>query len=367
MNSRKKIRIAIIGLGNCASSLIQGIEYYRKRPNEINGLTLRAIHGWDISDIEVVAAFDIDQRKIGKSLKDAIFSPPNVATIFEPEIPDNGLKVMASPLLDGMPSHMYSLPEEQRFQPAENLDRIGISDVVACLQSVKPDFLICYLPVGASSAVSFYAECALEAGVSFINAVPVFIASNQKWIKRFQKRNLIVVGDDIKSQFGSTILHRVLVNTVERRGITLNNTYQLNAGGNTDFLNMLDNSRVITKRKSKVQSVQSQVQSTTCLVHAGPSDYVPHLKDNKVAYINIKGSGFGNLPIEIDVKLSVEDSTNSAGVMVDVIRAAYIEKLQGAKGCLKKLSAYGFKSPIQQYTDHDLLVWFQDWTKHGTN
>ena len=364
MTKENQIKIAIAGIGNCASSLIQGITYYRNRPDEITGLTERVIKGWDVSDIEIVAAYDVDKRKVGRPLSEAIFSNPNVTTFFEKEILDNGTVVLPAPLFDGFPNHMKDFPPEKRFCPLDNLDKISKRDIIDSLVKAKPDFLLCYLPVGAVSAVEFFADCALFANVSFINAMPVFIASNRNWINKFKEKKLLILGDDIKSQIGSTIIHRIIVNAFHSRGVQLNNTYQLNIGGNTDFMNMLDRSRTKFKVESKINSVRSQCKVKTNNIHAGPAEYIPYLKDKKVAHININGSGFGNLSIDMDLKLTVEDSSNSAGVMIDLIRMAKVELDQGKSGALEKLSAYGFKSPIKQFPDGVLFEWFQEWLQY---
>jgi myo-inositol-1-phosphate synthase len=357
----KKIKIAIVGVGNCASALIQGITYYTKDKELTNGLLHRKIGGYDVSDIECVAAFDIDERKVGKPLSEAIFSKPNNTVVFEPNIDGFNAKVEMGPIMDGSPKHMEKFDPELRFVPSQKES----VDVVKILKETKPDFLICYLPVGSVKAVEYYANCALEAGISFINAMPVFIASNQEWVNKFKEKGLLTIGDDIKSQVGATITHRVLTNVFNERGAVIDNTYQMNIAGNTDFMNMLDKNRLKLKWESKIESVKSQYTKKLENIYAGPAEYIPYLKDNKLAYINFHGRGFGNQPIEIELKISVNDSTNSGGVMIDLIRLSQIAKNKGFTGTVPEITAFGFKHPIKQFFDGEAFRNLDKWIKEN--
>ena len=340
---KKEIKVAIVGVGNCASSLIQGVSFYSNNSTNL-GLMHSEIAGYHVSDIKFVAAFDVDKRKVGKDLSEAIFAEPNCTK----KICDvNNLKVTVKKgtVLDGVAEHMkdfFIVDEKQKS-----------IDIVEELKKSKADLLICYLPVGSHDASRFYAQAAIDAKVGFINAIPEFICSDKEWISKFREKGLPCAGDDIKSQVGATIVHRVLTRLVEDRGHTIDSTYQLNIAGNTDFLNMKDERRIVSKRISKTNAVLSILDTKDIGIRIGPSDYVPHLKDNKVCYINIKGKQFGGTPFELDVKLSVEDSPNSAGVMVDVIRCMKVALDRGVSGNLEEISAYAFKSPHKQYRDEE--------------
>ncbi|QSQ07840.1 Inositol-3-phosphate synthase [Koleobacter methoxysyntrophicus] len=344
----KKIKVAIAGVGNCASALVQGIEFYRKRP-EAAGLMHREIGGYRPEDIEVVAAFDIDRRKVGKKLKEAILSKPNCTTLFVKDLPDYPVVVQMGPVLDGVSDHVRDYDDDVSFSVAD----VEPCDVVDVLRTSGADILINYLPVGSEKGARFYAEACLKAKVGFINAMPTFIVSDPEWSKRFEAENIPAIGDDIKSQLGATIVHRVLTDLFEKRGVKLTKTYQLNFGGNTDFLNMLNSSRLTSKKKSKTNAVQSQlnVPLPPDKIHIGPSDYVPWLKDNKICYIFMEGLGFGEVPLTIEVKLSVEDSPNSAGVIIDAIRCLKVAQDRGIGGPLTSVASFTMKSPPQQYTD----------------
>jgi len=346
----KKVKVAIVGVGNCASSLVQGIYYYRnKSEEEISGLMHYDIGGYKPWDIEVVAAFDIDARKVGKDVSKAIFEKPNCTTVFCPDVPEMGVEVQMGPVMDGFAEHMKDYPEDQRFVPA---DKEPV-DVVKVLRESGAEVVVNYLPVGSEEATRFYAQCALEAGCAFVNCIPVFIASDEEWAKRFKERGLPIVGDDIKSQVGATITHRVLATLMSDRGVRIDRTYQLNFGGNTDFLNMLERKRLKTKKVSKTEAVRSllsyPIESDN--IHIGPSDYVPWLKDNKIAYIRLEGRLFGDVPMYIELKLSVEDSPNSAGSAIDAIRCAKLALDRGVAGPLYSISAYTMKHPPVQYPD----------------
>jgi len=346
----KKVKLAIVGVGNCASSLVQGIYYYQgKSEEEMSGLMHFDVGGYKPWDIEVVAAFDIDARKVGKDVSKAIFEKPNCTTVFCPDVPEMGVEVQMGPIMDGFAEHMLDYPEDQRFVPA---DKEPV-DVVKVLKESGAEVVVNYLPVGSEEATRFYAQCALEAGCAFVNCIPVFIASDGEWAEKFKERGLPIVGDDIKSQVGATITHRVLATLMNDRGVPIDRTYQLNVGGNTDFLNMLERKRLKTKKVSKTEAVRSLIPYPIedNNIHIGPSDYVPWLKDNKVAYIRLEGRLFGDVPMYIELKLSVEDSPNSAGSAIDAIRCAKVALDRGISGPLYSISSYTMKHPPIQYPD----------------
>ena len=343
-----KIRVAIIGAGNCASSLVQGIEYY-KNANEIDfvpGVMHVNLGGYHIRDIEFVAAFDIDKNKVGKDLSEAIFTQPNNTTKFS-SVPYLKVKVERGMTHDGIGKYL-----SQIIQKAPG----STSDVVGILKEAKTDVVINYLPVGSEEATKWYVEQILEAGCTFINCIPVFIASEKYWQRRFENKKLPIIGDDIKSQVGATILHRTLTNLYLDRGMPIDRTYQLNTGGNTDFLNMLERERLHSKKISKTNAVTSQIKARGLdidpnNVHVGPSDYVPWQKDNKLCFLRIESRHFGNVPTYLDCKLSVEDSPNSAGVVIDAIRCCKLALDKGLYGALYGPSSYFMKTPPKQYTD----------------
>ncbi len=346
----KKIRVAIAGVGNCASSLVQGLEYYKGR-NEgaFAGLMHARIGDWGPSDIKVVAAFDIDRRKVGKQLEEAIFAKPNCTKVFQSALPVSGVVVQMGPVLDGVAPHMADYPDDESFRPCDE-DPV---DVVQVLRETEAEVLVCYMPVGSEKAVRHYAQACLEAGVALVNCVPVFIASDDEWAKKFRDAGLPIVGDDIKSQVGATIVHRTLTRLFGDRGVRLDRTYQLNTGGNTDFLNMKALERLKSKKISKTESVQSQLDERLASgnIHIGPSDYVPWQDDNKVAFIRMEGRGFGDVPLELELRLSVQDSPNSAGVVIDAIRCAKLGLERNIGGPLEAASAYYMKSPPIQMRD----------------
>lgn len=351
MNNR--IRIAIVGIGNCASSLVQGIHYYRdSTPESAIGLMHHDIGGYRPEDIDVVAAFDIDKRKVGHDVSHAIFAEPNCTTRFMPDIAESGVKVQMGAILDGCSAHMDSYPDDERFLTA-NQKEPSKGDIVKALEDAKVDMVVNYLPVGSERAARFYAECALMARCAFINNIPVFIASDPSWAKRFQEAGLPLIGDDIKAQLGATITHRVLADLFAKRGVTIDRTYQLNTGGNTDFLNMLNRQRLTSKKTSKTEAVQSSLLTRLIDkdIHVGPSDYVPWQKDNKVCYIRIEGRLFGEVPMNLELRLSVEDSPNSAGVAIDGIRCAKLALDRGLSGVIDPVSQYFCKHPPRQTTD----------------
>ncbi|MFH2012211.1 MAG: inositol-3-phosphate synthase [Pseudomonadota bacterium] len=348
MNS-KSIKIAVVGVGNCVSALLQGIEFYKNNPDINIGLMHYDMGGYTPSDIEVVAAFDIDKRKVGEPLEEAVFSPPNCTKNIWRNLPSYGVTVSMGRVLDGVSEHMRGYLSERTFIIADDEP----SDVKEILKKSGAEILLNYLPVGSQKATEFYAECCLFTGVSFINCIPVFIASNPYWGKRFEKRGIPIIGDDVKSQLGATITHRMLTKLFQDRGVKLERTYQLNTGGNTDFLNMLNQSRLESKKLSKTEAVQSQLDEplTAENIHIGPSDYVPWQKDNKVCFIRMEGTGFAGVPLHLEMRLSVEDSPNSGGVTIDAIRYCKIARERGDKGVLIPISAYTMKHPPKQIAD----------------
>jgi myo-inositol-1-phosphate synthase len=360
-----KICLAIAGVGNCASSLLQGLEYYRDRRSvDTAGLLHPEIGGYRLSDIRVVAAFDVDRRKVGRPLQEAVFTPPNCTKVFQRELPAaHGVTVQMGPVLDGVAEHMLKYPEEQAFRVADEKP----CDVAQVLRDSGAQVLVCYLPVGSEDAARHYAQAALDTGVAFVNCMPVFIASNPEWAEQFRKKGVPIVGDDIKSQLGATITHRVLARLMGDRGVKLDRTYQLNTGGNTDFLNMLEESRLTTKRISKTQSVQSQLDVPLAPenIHIGPSDYVAWQKDNKVCFIRMEWRGFGDVPCNLEIRLSVEDSPNSAGVGIDAIRCAKVALDRGEGGPLEAISSFAMKHPPRQMRDSDARDLLERWIAGG--
>jgi myo-inositol-1-phosphate synthase len=348
-----RIKIAIAGVGNCASSLVQGIEYYKHvQPEEAIGLMHWKIGGYRPQDVEVVAAFDIDVRKVGKDVSEAIFEPPNCTAVFCERLPKTGVSVQMGCVLDGVADHMQDHPEARSFLPSDEREATR-EGVVLALRRSGAEVLLNYLPVGSERAARFYAECALEAGVALVNCIPVFIASDPAFAQRFEDRGLPIVGDDIKAQLGATITHRTLTDLFRKRGVKLERTYQLNTGGNTDFLNMLNRDRLESKKESKTEAVQSVAAERMAdeNIHVGPSDYVPWQKDNKVCFLRMEGKLFGDIPMNLELRLSVEDSPNSAGVSIDAIRCAKLALDRGVGGPLISPSAYFMKHPPQQFTD----------------
>ncbi len=349
----RKIRVAIAGVGNCASSLVQGIYYYKnKKDADVSGLMFEDVGGYKPWDLEIVACWDIDARKVGKDLSQAIYAEPNCTAVFEPNVPFMGVTVRMGKVLDGYAEHMKDYPPERSFVLADERED-ELEDVVSVLKETQADVLINYVPVGSEEAARFYAQACLKAGVSFINAMPTFIVSDPDWAKKFEAEGIPVVGDDIKSQVGATILHRTLVQLFLDRGVKIDRTYQLNFGGNTDFLNMLERSRLKTKKVSKTEAVSSLLPYDigSFNIHIGPSDWVPWLKDRKIAYIRLEGRLFGDVPMYVEVKLDVEDSPNSAGSMIDAVRCCKLARDRGIGGPLYSISAYTMKHPPIQYPD----------------
>jgi myo-inositol-1-phosphate synthase len=346
-----RIHVAIAGVGNCASSLVQGVEFYRKasETEAVPGLMHVNLGGYHIRDVEFCAAFDVNATKVGSDLAEAIFSPPNNTFRFA-QVPATGVTVQRGPTFDGLGKYLCEVIEES-VQPPVN--------VAKTLREAGADVLICYMPVGSEEAATFYAEQALLAGCGFINCVPVFIASQECWRKRFEERGLPIIGDDIKSQVGATITHRVLTNLFRERGVRLDHTYQLNFGGNTDFMNMLERERLESKKISKTNAVTSQLDypMSNDDAHVGPSDYVPWLQDRKFCYIRMEGTTFGNVPLNCELKLEVWDSPNSAGVVIDAVRCIKLALDRGIGGALTGPASYFMKTPPRQFTDaeaHDL-------------
>jgi myo-inositol-1-phosphate synthase len=347
---KKAIKVAIAGVGNCASSLVQGVEYYRNRQGDaLDGVMRQSIGGYSCGDVEFVAAFDIDRRKVGHPLEEAIFAKPNCTRIFQSALPVSNVIVQAGPVLDGIAPHMADYPDDAAFRAAD----IEPTDVAAALRASGAEVLVCYMPVGSEQAVKHYAQACLDAHVAMINCVPVFLASDPDWAQKFWDAGIPIVGDDIKSQVGATIVHRALARLFADRGVSLDRTYQLNTGGNTDFLNMLERSRLNSKKISKTESVQSQLDERLDArdIHIGPSDYVAWQKDNKVCFIRMEGRGFGDSQMELDLRLSVQDSPNSAGVVIDAVRCVKLALERGEAGPLEAPSAYYMKSPPRQIRD----------------
>ncbi|HEX8281720.1 MAG TPA: inositol-3-phosphate synthase [Chthoniobacterales bacterium] len=344
---KEKIRVGIIGVGNCASSLVQGIEFYRNANEDefVPGLMNVNLGGYHIRDIEFTAAFDIAATKVGRDLGEAIFAEPN-NTIKFADVPSLGVKVHRGMTHDGLGKYLKKVIKKS---PASTDDIVGI------LKKTKTDVVVSYLPVGSEMATKWYVEQILDAGCAFINCVPVFIASQPYWQRRFEERGLPIIGDDIKSQVGATISHRVMTNLFRERGVRLDRTYQLNFGGNTDFLNMLERERLESKKISKTQAVTSQLGHALPAkdVHVGPSDYVPWLSDRKWCYIRMEGTTFGNVPLNCEMKLEVWDSPNSAGVVIDAIRCAKLALDRKLSGSLVAPSSYFMKSPPVQFTDDE--------------
>lgn len=347
-----KIKVGIIGLGNCASSLIQGIYYYKNPLKEPIGLMHRQLGGYEISDIEIVLAIDVDARKVGRDISEAIFAKPNCTKRILDRIPNCGIKVTQGIVLDGISPHTQNFDENIRVVLADT-PQPSFDELVEIIKASGAQMLINYLPVGSRKASYFYAECALASGTGFINCIPVFIASDDEWIQKFKERGLPCIGDDIKSQLGATIVHRELIRLFEERGIKVTHTYQLNTGGNTDFLNMLNRDRLADKKVSKTMAVQSNL---SCPIepeniHVGPSDFVQWQRDNKICFLRIEGQQFGDIPMNLELRLSVEDSPNSSGIVIDAIRCMKIALDRKLSGDIVPPSTYFMKHPRVQEED----------------
>jgi myo-inositol-1-phosphate synthase len=347
------INVAIAGIGNCASSLVQGIAHYSNGgANEAIGLSHWDLGGWRPRDLRIVAGFDVDRRKVGLDVAEAIFAKPNCTTVFCDHVAPTGAKVMMGPVLDGVAPHMLEAPEGRSFRVAD-LPEPTLDEVVEALKRADAHVLMNYLPVGSQKATEFYAEAALRAGVAFVNNIPVFIASNPEWARRFAEAGVPLIGDDIKAQLGATIVHRTLTELFARPGGRVNRTYQLNTGGNTDFLNMLARDRLESKKISKTEAVQSASDRRLDddNIHVGPSDYVAWQNDNKVCFLRMEGEMFGGVPLNLELRLSVEDSPNSAGVAIDLVRCAALARKRGQGGIVASASAAFCKHPPQQMED----------------
>lgn len=358
-----KIKIGIIGIGNCASALIQGIEYYKQNPNTI-GLMNKTIGRYKPEDIEVVCAYDIDYRKVGKPLHKAIFANPNCTQKLDVDLPESKVIVKMGIILDGYPEHMNNFNSRYTFVLSTEKEPEP-HDIIKHIINTGCNILINYCPVGSKKAVEEYTSIALKARVGYINCMPIFIASNNYWANLFKNQNIPIIGDDIKSQVGATIIHRTLTKLLEDRGAEIKNAYQLNVGGNTDFLNMLDYTRTKTKKISKTDAVNSisKKSMSTENLHIGPSDWVPWLKDNKICFLRIEANIFGNVPINLEMRLSVEDSPNSAGVVIDAIRCCKLALDNNLGGALIAPSAYFMKHPPNQYPDNKAKKMVKDFIK----
>lgn len=347
------VRVAVVGVGNCASSLVQGVAHYQNGgANDQIGLLHWDLGGYRPKDIKFVAAWDIDERKVGRDIADAIFAKPNCTAVFCDHVPPSGTRVLMGRVLDGVAEHMSDYTEDRTFKVASNREAEK-AEIISVLRDTRADVLVNYLPVGSQQATEFYAECALEAKVAFVNNMPVFIASNPDWSRRFAEAGVPIIGDDIKAQLGATIVHRVLTDLFAKRGVKLDRTYQLNTGGNTDFLNMLNRTRLASKKESKTEAVQSVAHRRMDdeNIHVGPSDYVAWQNDNKVCFLRMEGQLFGGVPMNLELRLSVEDSPNSAGVAIDMIRCAKLASDRGLCGAIHEPSSYFCKHPPVQTTD----------------
>ncbi|HET7410123.1 MAG TPA: inositol-3-phosphate synthase [Paracoccaceae bacterium] len=353
--SQRQINVALVGVGNCASSLVQGVALYSNGgANEQIGLMHWDLGGYRPKDLRFVAAWDIDRRKVGRDVGQAIFEKPNCTRVFCDHVAPTGTTVRMGPVLDGISPHMADHPDDRTFLPAQAPEP-EMGEVVDVLRATRADVLVNYLPVGSQKATEFYAECALEAGVAFVNNIPVFIASDPGWAQRFAEAGVPIIGDDIKSQLGATIVHRVLTDLFAKRGVRLERTYQLNTGGNTDFLNMWNRERNASKKVSKTEAVQAVAHRRLDPenIHIGPSDYVAWQNDNKVAFVRMEGSMFGGVAMNLELRLSVEDSPNSAGVAIDLIRCAKLARDRGLGGPVEAPAACFCKHPPRQFTDDE--------------
>lgn len=365
----RRIRTAVVGLGNCASSLVQGVVYCREKGDAAVGLPFPVLGGYRPGDIDIVAAFDVDARKVGRDISEAIFQLPNCTAVFQAEVPPTGRLVQRGPDLDGVSAFMRNQMAARSFVPSEEpaLDKAAI---VATLREREVDVVMNFLPVGSQEAVEFYATCAMEAGCALVNGIPVLIASDPKWSAKFKAAGVPVLGDDFKAQMGATIVHRTLSHLFDIRGVQVDRTYQLNVGGNTDFLNMMDHDRLLTKRLSKTEAVQTALHARLEdeQIRIGPSDYVPWLNDNKVAYVRVEGRLFGGVPMEIEARVSVEDSPNAAAMALAAIRIAKIAKDRGLSGDVGTVASFLFKHPPIQVDDQtglETLLAFADGASEG--
>ncbi|MEM1387583.1 MAG: inositol-3-phosphate synthase [Pseudomonadota bacterium] len=362
MTTPRPIRTAIAGIGNCASSLVQAISYCRAKGDDAVGVSFPVLGGYRPQDIEIVAGFDVDRRKVGQPMGKAVLADPNCTEVFWSGLEDQTGAVHRGPDLDGVSAFMRNQPPEVSFAPAD-VPALSQAEIVAILRQAEVEVLIIFLPVGSQQAVEFYAECALEAGCAVVNGIPVFLASNAQWAARFEAAGLPILGDDFKAQFGATIVHRTLAHLADLRGMSLDRTYQLNVGGNTDFMNMLDMDRLALKRESKTEAVQTAMEDRLAAsdIRIGPSDYVPWLKDRKVAYVRLEGRLLGGARTSMEVRLEVEDSPNAAAMALTAIRGARLARDRGLKGPVPDASAFLFKHPPVQMDDpeaHSRLLAF---------
>ncbi len=350
----KPIRVGIVGVGNCASSLVQGLEYFRQSRNDAVGLPFPSLGGYEPKDIDVSCAFDIDSRKVGKDLSEAIFSEPNCTQKFCPEVSMTNVNVFRGRTLDGIASNMASAPAHSAFRESDQTE-LSEDEVVKCLTDSNTNVVINFLPVGSQEASEFYAQCALRAGAAFVNAIPVFLAGDETWREKFRQTGLPILGDDFKAQIGATILQRAISRLFDARGAKLDRAYQLNVGGNTDFLNMMNSERLTSKRHSKTEAVQSVLEERLedDDIRIGPSDYVPWLKDRKTAHMRMEGRVFGGAPVNIEVRLDVEDSPNAAAMALTAIRCAKIALDRKLSGSIDDVNGYLFKSPPQPCLDEE--------------
>ncbi len=360
--SSSPIRTVIVGVGNCASSLIQGVSYCRALGDEAVGVSFPELAGYRPADVELVAGFDVDSRKVGKTLGEAAFAAPNCTEQFHTDLTEQTAPVLRGPDLDGVAAHMLTNPEDRSFRLSD-APALNKAEIVAKLRELEAEVMIVFLPVGSQNAVEFYVECALEANVAVVNGIPVFIASHPVWAEKFRAAGVPILGDDFKAQMGATIVHRTLANLAEMRGVEIDRTYQLNVGGNTDFLNMSENARLQNKRESKTEAVQSAMEQRLADndIRIGPSDYVPWLNDRKVAYVRLEGRLFGGARTNIEVRLDVEDSPNAAAEALVAIRLARIARDRGLAGPITEASAFLFKHPPEQIEDtdaHDVVMRF---------
>ena len=359
-----RIRTAIAGVGNCASSLVQAVSYCRAKGADAIGVSFPVLGGYTPQDIEIVAGFDIDRRKVHRPIGEAVLADPNCTEVFWDKLADQPARVYRGPDLDGVSNFMRNQPPEVSFVPSDE-PPLSRDQVVAALREAEAEVLIIFLPVGSAQAVEFYAECALEAGCAVVNGIPVFLASNPAWAKRFADAGLPIIGDDFKAQFGATVVHRTLAHLADLRGVKIDRTYQLNVGGNTDFMNMMDMDRLALKRESKTEAVQTAMDSRLADgdIRIGPSDYVPWLHDRKVAYVRLEGRLLGGARTSIEMRLEVEDSPNAAAMALSAIRLARIARSRGLSGAVPEASAFLFKHPPVQMDDpeaHDALLAFAD-------
>jgi myo-inositol-1-phosphate synthase len=359
-----RIRTAIAGVGNCASSLVQAVSYCRQKGDQAVGVSFPELGGYAPADIEIVAGFDVDQRKVNRPIGEAVLADPNCTEVFWDQLSDQTARVHRGPDLDGVSAFMRNQDPDLSFVPSPERP-LSQAEVVKALKAAEAEVLIIFLPVGSREAVEFYADCALQAGCAVVNGIPVFLASNPAWAQRFEDAGLPILGDDFKAQFGATVVHRALAHLADLRGVKIDRTYQLNVGGNTDFLNMMDMDRLATKRESKTEAVQAAMDARLSDrdIRIGPSDYVPWLHDRKVAYVRLEGRLLGGARTSVELRLEVEDSPNAAAMAITAIRCARIARSRGMKGAIADASAFLFKHPPVQMEDveaHQALMAFAE-------